>query len=207
MLLAQDLSKDTIFLKELIIEKDNNKKKKKIKLGKGQHKHMWFEMTASRVKFPVYFVVENLPQGKLSDLTLYFSSFRQNTPTGKSVRKDYLNHKTVFKIMVYDMPEDGNVGAPLNSVPIIAVINEDPKGKDKKFMMDVEEFDFKSNAFMLSIETVSDTSCHKCYYYVPLLYVGETSTMFLNKEDKLVGIQNYTSLKNINLRVDVSYYK
>ncbi|MCO6147225.1 hypothetical protein [Flavobacterium sp. NRK1] len=166
---AQNLSKDTIQLSDVWIEKNDKKPKiKKIKIGT-------YDLTRTdNILFftedPVYYFVDSLPEGKLQNITLFFSEASIDPKIGFIDSQTFKIEKTEFEVTLFEIGDDYKVGPKINSEPIHINLPETKSYRVKKIVLDVAPYNIITKRFYIYLNKKTKTNCEKCYYYAPVLY-------------------------------------
>lgn len=195
---SQSFDKDTIRLKEVIVEKDFKKSKiKKVKYGR--HKYVYVKSELYFTNDPVFYLTDSLPEGTIQQITLFFTQITTKFEFGGRDYKTFKVNKTEFEVTLYEVNDDYSVGRKINSEPMLIVLEESTDDKLKKVDLDFSKHNYKTKRFFICLKKLTDTSCEDCYYYAPLqyktangycLYIKEDAKdIYKKKEDSCVGLQ------------------
>ncbi|RZJ65556.1 MAG: hypothetical protein EOO45_16660 [Flavobacterium sp.] len=162
---AQDKDADTIFLKEVKVDKSH--RKLKVKTVKYGEDNRFVNYTSFKSEDRVcYFMVENIPYGILKELTLNFSFVGENLDIEK-VGKAFLVSNTEYEITLFKQNDDGSVGDIVNLEPMNISIGESKKWQ-RKIKMYISKLNFEADSFFIRFKILTDISCSECYYYFPV---------------------------------------
>lgn len=185
---AQDISKDTVELHEVLIDKKIRKPKiKKIKIGRHRESNyisnaLYFDEDS------VFYLTDSLPFGHIQQISLFFltTSFKFD-PELERYKNDSAK-KTQFEVTLYEVCDNYSVGKQVNNEPIPIVLEG---GKHntvvlQKIELDLSSYNFKANRFFISLKKITDTTCEDCYFYTPALYKTKDGYHYISKQRKEV---------------------
>lgn len=188
---AQDLTKDTIQLNNVSINK--SLKRPKLKSFYFGSKDMHFLNKYFFEEIPHYSLVDNLPFGQIQQFTLFFSPIKKKVLYDKGVegksKYDFEKVKTTeFQLTIYKVNDNAELGIEINEIPISVMLKEATSDAVKKVVIDLSKYNLIDSKFFVYLKKISETSCDDCYYYLPVFYNSDVRYTYVhNNKGEWVG--------------------
>lgn len=206
---SQDMQKDTIPLKEILVDKSAKKPKiKKIKYGK--HTQTYLLQDLFFTDDAVFYLTDSLPDGQIQQINLFFSQIALKPKFGSRDYKTLKVNKTEFEATIYEVNDDYSVGDKVNSIPIPIVLEESSDGDIEKVELNLAQYNFRVSRFYIYLKKITNTTCEECYYYAPVLYKTGDKYHYITEKRKDIYKKQKSDYACFGLQIDVetltSYY-
>ena len=178
---AQYKDGDTIYLKELKVDKSYKKPKlKTVKMGDKESRVTNYSTFFKSSDQIYYHKVDNTVYGTIEELVLHFSMISKQIELG-NVRGNRTIKSTEYELNFFRVTDEGNVGNRVNTQPLKLTVSQS-KEWHRKIKIDISKLNFETDAFFITFKNLTDISCDECYYYSPASSKSKKPEIFHDEE-------------------------